>query len=252
MTALVLLYTLAAVLLLELVWMAIWTGVSPTQSTCQPAAYSQLLTPIPAYVCANTMSWFAIVAGVLMCFYVVVTLVLAMLTLGVSTLFAEKEVLFASVNIAVVGGIVAFLFFFTNLSVQVKTALAAVGLSWCATFSVSMLVGAKLYWIFIKGEAWTDATAFRKSTPPDAEAVIELHRKGAIIADENMRLRAENAELKMRMNELVPGSYSPVHATLSHSGGSSGVRQSESFSARSNQGSARRQLPEEKEALQIS
>src|SRR6202012_4254857 len=112
LTAMVLLQTLGAVLLFELVWLAIWTGVSPTRSTCQPAAYSQLLTPIPAYVCANTMSWFAIVDGVLLCVYVLVTLVLSMLTLGVSTLYAEKEVLFASVNIAAVGGIVAFLFFF--------------------------------------------------------------------------------------------------------------------------------------------
>jgi len=152
--------------------------------------------------------------------YILTTVVLAMMTLSVSTIFAEKEILFASMNMAIMGGIVAFLFFFTDLSQQAKTALVAVGLGWCSTFSVGVLVGPKLYWIFVKGEAWTNAVAFKEDTPPDSEEMKELKAKQVQLADEYMQLREENAQLKAHMNELVPGSFSPGRIARSRSTGS--------------------------------
>jgi len=233
-----LLKVLASVLFVELVWLAIWTGVSPTLATCVPVYFTQLLTPIPSYVCANTLSWFAAVAAAQIGLYVIATLSLAMMTLGVSTLFAEKEVLFASANIAIVGGIVAFLFFFTNLSMPATTALVAVGIGWCSTFSVGVLIGPKLYWIFIKGESWTDATAFNKETISDMDGVHRLRDMQAHLSDDKAHLHIEVAALKNKINEYAPGTYSTqdllafneVCASMSskHSGGHSKSAQTSS------------------------
>ena len=203
-------------LLAELVWLAIWTGVSPTQSTCKPVVYPGLATPVAAYECANTMSWFAIVDAVLLGLYVVSCVVLGLLTVNVSTVFAEKEVLFASVNIAIVGGIVAFLFFFTDLSMQALTALVAVGLGWCSTFSVGVLVGPKLYWVLVKGEDYVNAMAFNKETSQSNSELVNQYKDRLKKSQEDCdRLQEENKMLRLKLKmKRQPAAVQPPATTL--------------------------------------
>jgi hypothetical protein len=181
---------------------------SPTVPTCEPAHFPSLLTPIPSYICANTISAFAIVAAVLLGLYVISCVVLGALTINVSTVFSEKEVLFASMNIVIVGGIVAFLFFFTTLSQGAKTALVAVGLAWCSTFSVAVLVVPKLWLIHFKGEDYTNALAFNKASTNTTEQINTLKTDLQRATQDVTKLTAEVAELRQKLG--VPPPVNPA------------------------------------------
>jgi hypothetical protein len=197
-----------AVLLLEIVWLAVWTGVAPTTRTCQPAYFPTLLTPIPSYVCANDHSVFAILAAILIGLYVLSCVVLAILTVNVSSVFAEKEILFTSVNIFIVGGIVAYLFFFLSLGQGAKTSLVAVGLAWCSTFSVCVLVGPKLYLVFRMGEDYTDALAFSKITMKNTTDMINALRGDLVrVNQELVSMGSDNIDLRKLLNLSFDPNY---------------------------------------------
>jgi len=51
----------------------------------------------------------------------------------------------AALNVITVGGVVSFVYFFTNVSVDMRTALAAMAMAWCSAFTVVILVAPKLY-----------------------------------------------------------------------------------------------------------
>ena len=138
--------------------------MSPTAPTCVAGSYAGLPGPIPITVCANTQPVFPIVAAVFIAGYIGLCLAFSFFTRKISNVFSERELMAACLSMAVVGGVCAVIYFFTESSSQIKVSLAAFGLSWGSTFTVMLLVGPKLWLIAYHNDETVRQMAFE--TPP--------------------------------------------------------------------------------------
>jgi len=188
-------------LAVEIVWLIIWAGVAPTEPMCGAGVYTGLPSPVPTSFCGNTQVVFPIVAALILCCYVTAGVVLSFMARKVSRIFAEREIIAACLNVAVIGGAVALLYFFAGLSVQLNTFLVGFGLAWCSAVPCLILILPKLWLIWFKSAEYIESKAFgiqHKAALPALRSETGGPDVAALV-QENEALKQELMKLKAAM-----------------------------------------------------
>jgi len=150
----------------------------------------------------NTQPVFPIVAGLIICCFVLAGVVLAFMTRKVSRIFAEREIIPATFNVTLIGGAISLLYFFAGLSVQLQTVVVGFGLAWCSAFTIVILIVPKLWLIRTKSEAYVETKAFgvKNNNVPGAKSD---NQEGTM---DFQTLKAENEALKQEILRLKAAS----------------------------------------------
>ena len=160
----------------------------------------QLAEAVPFTYCGNDQPVFPVVAALFIVLFVLAGVTLAFMTRKVSRFFAEREIIFATLNVTIVGGAVALLYFFAGLSVQLNTVLVGIGLAWCSAFTVLVLLAPKFWIVYNKSEAYVESKAFglpggnappKRFNPEGNSSLDALLRADETLKQEVVQLKAQ-------------------------------------------------------------